>query len=453
VAFVDEVRINVMSGAGGDGSASFHHEPYKPKGGPDGGDGGNGGDVILRADSSVGTLSRLRDHPHVRAEPGGHGRPNKRHGARGRERIESVPVGTVVHDADGVLVADLAAPGDELVAAEGGRGGRGNTRFATSTRRAPGFAEKGVPGDERWLRLEMRLLADVGLVGFPNAGKSTLISRISAARPKIADYPFTTLVPNLGVVQTADDSFVVADIPGLIPGAHEGRGLGHRFLRHIRRAALLVFLVDLTAQDRNPADDVDALRAELVAFDSELAARPAIVVASKVDAGAGRLAEVAARTPGVLEVSAVSGHNIDELVRRLQAGVAAARAQAPPAVGYVRHVVRPDHISASREGAAWRVNGRRPERAVATTDMSRPEAVVRLQRALIKMGAERALEEAGAVRGDDVRIGEMEFTFEPEGDPAPEPGGDPALEPEGDHAPEPGERRRQSRARGGRGAG
>jgi GTP-binding protein len=412
--FVDEARIRVTSGAGGDGAVAWHREPYRPKGGPDGGDGGAGGSVILRADGSVGTLLDLRDHPHIKAGRGGHGSGKRRHGADGRDRIVLVPPGTVVFDEDGTLIADLAGPGDELVAAPGGRGGRGNAAFKSATRRAPDFAQKGEPGVEGVLRLELRLLADAGLVGWPNAGKSTLISRISAARPKIADYPFTTLTPNLGVVRAGGDSFVVADIPGLVPGAHEGRGLGHRFLRHISRAAVLVFLVDLAAVDRDPAGDVDALRVELEAFDPGLAARPSLVVATKVDIGSERLDAVVARFPDALPVSAVTGQGIDELVTRLAFAVTAARAAAPAPVGYVRHVVRDDPIRVAREDGAWRVRGRRAERAVATTDLDNDEAVARLQRRLIQMGVEDRLAEAGARRGDEVRIGETAFDFEPE---------------------------------------
>ena len=411
--FVDEVKINVAAGAGGDGVVAWHREPYKPQGGPDGGDGGHGGSVILRADESVGTLLELRDHPHIKAERGGHGTGKRRHGSKGKDRIVLVPPGTVVYE-DEVLIADLAAPGEELVAAQGGRGGRGNAQFATPTRRAPGFAEKGEPGEERWLRLELRLLADVALVGFPNAGKSTLISRISAARPKIADYPFTTLAPNLGVVGSGDQSFVVADIPGLIPGAHEGKGLGYRFLRHIRRAALLVFLVDLTAYDRDPARDVEVLREELKAFDPELGDRPSLVLLTKIDAGQDRLADVARAHPDALPISAVSGEGLDELVRRLQAAVAELRDAAPERTGYVRTVVRPDTITVARENEAWRVSGTSVERAVAMTDLNNEEAVRRLQRRLITMGVERMLEGSGAVAGDEVRIGSAAFDFEPE---------------------------------------
>jgi GTPase len=414
MAFVDEARIRVAAGSGGHGAVAWHREPYKPKGGPDGGDGGDGGDVILRADPSVGTLLELRDHPHIKAGRGGHGQGNKRHGARGSDRIVLVPVGTVVYDSDGTTLADLAAPGHEFVAAKGGRGGRGNASFATATRRAPAMAERGEPGDGLALRLELRLLADVGLVGWPNSGKSTLIARISAARPKIADYPFTTLTPNLGVVRTGSDSFVVADIPGLIEGAHAGRGLGHRFLRHISRAAVLVFLIDLAAPDRDPVDDIHLLRGELHAFDPELSGRPSIVVAAKVDAARHRLDDVLARVPDALPISSVTGEGIDELVERMAEGVRRVRSGAPAAVGYVRHVVRDDPLRVHREADAWRVSGKRAERAVAATDMNNDEAVARLQRRLISMGVERLLEDAGARTGDEVRIGEAAFDFEPD---------------------------------------
>jgi GTP-binding protein len=411
--FVDEVKIRVMAGAGGNGAVSFHHEPYKPKGGPDGGDGGNGSSIILRADSSVGTLLDLKDHPHVKADRGGHGTGKKRHGASGKNRVVLVPPGTVVYDED-VLIADLAGVGNEYVAAQGGRGGRGNAQFATATRRTPAFSEKGEPGQERWLKLELRLLADVGLVGFPNAGKSTLISRVSAAKPKIANYPFTTLVPNLGVVRVGEETFVMADIPGLVPGAHTGKGLGHQFLRHVRRAAVLVFLVDLTAEDRDPSEDFEVLRAELEAFDPELASRPFVVVATKTDAGTDKLADVRKRVPDVLPISSVSGDGIEPLLGRLRSAVREARAAAPPAVGYVRHVVREEPMKVAREDKAWRVTGRLAERAVVTTDMENEEAVERLGRRLISMGVEKELKLAGAQAGDEVRIGDVAFNFEPE---------------------------------------
>ena len=412
--FVDEVKINVAAGDGGNGAVAWHREPYKPQGGPIGGDGGNGGSVILRADPSVGTLLELRDHPHIKADRGGHGEGKKRHGSNGSDRVVLVPPGTVVFEED-VLIADLANPGDVLVAAAGGRGGRGNASFATSTRRAPTMAEKGEPGEERWLRLELRLLADVALVGFPNAGKSTLISRISAAKPKIADYPFTTLVPNLGVVGSGDSSFVVADIPGLVPGASEGKGLGHQFLRHIRRAAVLVYLIDLAAMDRDPVTDFEALSSELELFDEELVRRPYLVVASKVDAGKDQLDEVLDRFPDAIPISAVTGEGLDDLLRTLGPLVADTREAAPARTGYVRTIVRPETIEVAREEDGWRVTGARPERAVSMTDLDNEEAVLRMQRRLIGMGVERLLQAAGAVAGDEVRIGNTAFDFEPEG--------------------------------------
>ena len=414
MAFVDEAKIWVLAGAGGNGAVAWHREPYKPKGGPDGGDGGDGGGVILRADRSVGTLLEVRDHPHIKADAGAPGEGKKKHGAKGRDRLVLVPAGTVVYDEDDKLIADLAGPGDELVAAAGGRGGKGNARFATPTRRAPAFAQKGERGEEKRLRLELRLLADVGLVGFPNAGKSTLISRISKARPKIADYPFTTLSPNLGVVETGGGSFVVADIPGLVQGAHAGKGLGHRFLRHISRAAVLVYMVDLAATDRDPFLDYEILSAELTAFDPALAERPFIVVANKVDAAPERVEELPERLPGAVPISAVTGDNIPELVERLDELVAKARAAMPAPVGYVRHIVRDEPIRVEWEEGGWRVHGRRAERAVETTDLDNDEAVARLQGLLVRMGVERLLSKAGARAGDEVRIGDAAFEFEPE---------------------------------------
>jgi GTPase len=415
MSFVDEARIKVSAGDGGNGCVAFRREPYKPKGGPDGGDGGRGGNIVLRADPSIGTLLDVRDHPHVKAQRGAHGSGSRRHGADGEDRILLVPPGTVVFDEGNVMIADLPAPGHEVVVARGGQGGRGNVRFATASRRAPAFADNGEPGEHRELRLELRLLADIGLVGFPNAGKSTLIARISAARPKIADYPFTTLRPNLGVVRRDDESFVMADIPGLVPGAHEGKGLGDRFLRHVSRAAVLLFVVDLGAPARDPAGDVDILRGELERFDTDLARRPALVVANKVDAHRDALDAVLARTPDAHVISAVTGEGVEELLDAAFDMVARARAERPERAGYVRHVVRSDPMRVERRGAAaWEVTGRRAERAVASTDMENDEAVALLQRRLIAIGVERALAEAGARAGDEVLIGDVAFDFEPE---------------------------------------
>jgi GTP-binding protein len=409
MAFVDEVTIHALAGPGGNGAVAFHREPYKPRGGPDGGNGGHGGSVVLRADESVGTLLELRDHPHIKAPKGAHGEGKRKHGANSDDRIVLVPPGTMVYDESSVLLADLASPGDEMVAARGGKGGRGNAHFTTSTRRTPGFSEMGEPGEERKLRLELRLLADVGLVGFPNAGKSTLISRISAAKPKIADYPFTTLVPNLGVVKHGEDTFVVADIPGLVPGASEGKGLGLRFLRHVSRAAVLLYLVDLTATDRDPKNDFEVLRKELESFDPDLATRPTLTVATKTDA-----LPDADVPEGALPISAVSGEGIDTLLRVLAEMVVESRASTPRRQGYVRHVVRDDPTTVSREDDAWRVRGQEVERLVATTNMDNEEALLRLQKKLISIGVERELTEAGAKEGDEVRIGGMAFDFEPD---------------------------------------
>src|SRR5829696_118628 len=283
--FVDECGLNVRGGDGGAGAVSFRREAHVARGGPDGGDGGKGGDVWLVADSNAASLLPFRDHPHRRAGDGGHGTSKKATGRNGADLLVPVPVGTTIKDQEGTLLADLVAPGDRWRAAEGGRGGRGNARFLSNRRRAPAFAEQGETGEERWLRLELRLLADVALVGFPSVGKSTLISVISAAKPKIADYPFTTLEPNLGVVRLDDETeFVVADLPGLIEGAGEGKGLGHQFLRHVERARVLCLLVDLASLDGVAPDEQErVLLRELGEYRPELLERPRAVVGTKAD--------------------------------------------------------------------------------------------------------------------------------------------------------------------------
>jgi len=290
--FVDEVDIHVMAGRGGRGCLAFRREKYVPRGGPSGGDGGHGGSIYIVASPHINTLINYRFHPEFDAPKGGNGEGSNRHGRNGEDLELKVPVGTFVYDHTGApeiaprLVADLAHPGDRVVIAKGGRGGLGNAHFATSTNRAPRKVQPGEEGEEKWLRLELKLLADVGLVGYPNAGKSTLIAHISAARPKIADYPFTTLTPNLGVVGLSDDrSFVVADVPGLIEGAHLGQGLGHQFLRHLERTKVLVHLVDVSSvSGRDPVADMDIIRRELELFAPELAAKPQLIAANKIDA-------------------------------------------------------------------------------------------------------------------------------------------------------------------------
>jgi len=323
--FVDIARIYVKAGDGGRGAVSFRREKYVPAGGPDGGDGGDGGDVIVQADGSMNTLMDLRHKTHYRAENGHPGAGANKHGRNGANEIIKVPPGTVVRDAaTGEVLADLVSAGQVAVVAKGGRGGRGNARFATPRRQTPRYAQPGTPGEERWLELELKLLADVGLVGLPNVGKSTLISRISAARPKIADYPFTTLVPNLGVVDVGDGrSFVVADVPGLIEGAHAGAGLGHEFLRHVERTRVLVHVLDLAAPDRDPVGDFEIVQNELRLYSPDLAARPMVVAANKIDVpeARGRLGRVletlGSRGIRVYAISAVTGEGVRELVSAL----------------------------------------------------------------------------------------------------------------------------------------
>ncbi|MEQ1909932.1 MAG: GTPase ObgE, partial [Vicinamibacterales bacterium] len=290
--FVDEVDIHVAAGHGGRGCLAFRREKFIPRGGPSGGDGGRGGSILVVASPHINTLIKFRFHPEFEAPRGGNGEGSDRHGRNGADLVLDVPIGTLIYDRTGApdveprLVADLAKVGDKVIVAKGGRGGLGNAHFATSTNRAPRKVQPGEDGEEKFLRLELKLLADVGLVGFPNAGKSTLIARISAARPKIADYPFTTLIPNLGVVGLSDDrSFVVADVPGLIEGAHLGQGLGHQFLRHLERTKVLVHLVDISSlSGRDPVSDLDIIRKELELFAPTLAAKPQIIVANKIDA-------------------------------------------------------------------------------------------------------------------------------------------------------------------------
>ncbi len=330
--FVDTARIYVKAGDGGKGAVSFRREKYVPAGGPDGGDGGDGGDVIVEADGSMLTLMDFRHRKRYRAENGHPGAGADKHGRNGAGEVVRVPPGTVVRDAaTGEVVADLVSPGQSAVVARGGKGGRGNARFATPRRQAPRYAQPGIAGEERWLELELKLLADVGLVGLPNVGKSTLISWMSAARPKIADYPFTTLVPNLGVVDVGDGrSFVVADIPGLIEGAHGGAGLGHEFLRHVERTRVLVHVLDLAAEERDPVHDFEVIEDELRLYSPELATRPTVVAANKIDLpqARGRLGRVrealAARGLEVHAISAVTGEGVRELVGAL-AGIVCAK--------------------------------------------------------------------------------------------------------------------------------
>ena len=449
--FIDKVRIHVKGGDGGAGCMSFRREAHVPKGGPDGGDGGHGGNVVVEADASLSSLIEYRFKHHFKAGRGTHGKGSRMHGATGEDLVLKVPMGTVVHEyfeeskEVGELIADLTHDGERVTVAEGGMGGRGNIHFVTPTRRAPAFAELGEPSQEGWIELEMKLMADAALVGMPSAGKSSLIAKMSAARPKIADYPFTTLVPNLGVATSGDLSFVVADIPGLIEGASEGRGLGHEFLRHIERTALIVQVVDLTGdwEGRDPLEDYEIIKNELALYADELAARPRIVVANKIDvpgteeaceALAARVREdsIAAAggnefvespiDPKLYRISALTGAGVDSLKAAIATKVhalrEAAREQAASDMQYdhvweLRREAREKRFDIISEGpGAWRVSGVQVERMVVQTDWENEEAVAFFQHRFKRMGVDTALEKAGARDGDEVRILGFSFAFE-----------------------------------------
>lgn len=449
--FIDKVRIHVKGGDGGAGCMSFRREAHVPKGGPDGGDGGHGGSVVVEADASLSSLIEYRFKHHFKAERGTHGKGSRLHGATGEDVVLKVPVGTVVREyfedtkETGELIADLTHDGERVVVMRGGMGGRGNIHFVTPTRRAPAFSELGEPAKESWIELEMKLMADAALVGMPSAGKSSLIAKISAARPKIADYPFTTLVPNLGVARSGDLSFVVADIPGLIEGAHEGRGLGHEFLRHIERTALIVHIVDLTGdwEGRDPLNDYDIINRELELYPSDLGERPRIVVANKIDiAGTEEVCRLLAERvrqdsiaaaggnefaaspidPKLYCISALTSEGVDALKAAIAAKVhelrEAARLEAANDVQY-DHVW--EHKRELRDkrfkieqltSGVFRVEGPQVERMVVQTDWGNEEAIAFLQHRLKRLGVENALVRAGAVDGDEIRIVGLSFDFE-----------------------------------------
>ncbi|MGA8208700.1 MAG: GTPase ObgE, partial [Nocardioidaceae bacterium] len=427
--FVDRVTLQVTAGRGGNGVASVHREKFKPLGGPDGGNGGPGGSVVLRVDPDVTTLLDYHHSPQRRAQHGGHGAGGNRNGGHGDDLVLAVPDGTVVSDDRGEVLADLVGPGTEMVVAAGGRGGLGNAALASSKRKAPGFALLGEPGEDRAIVLELKVVADVGLVGFPSAGKSSLIAALSRARPKIADYPFTTLVPNLGVVSAGDTTFTVADVPGLIEGASEGRGLGHDFLRHVERCAALVHVVDLATMEpgRDPMSDLDVIERELSSYGG-LEDRPRLVALNKVDVPDGRdlaeivLADVAARGMRTFLVSAASHEGLRELSFAMAEIVAAKRAATPVAAA-TRIVIRPPASTGGPDftiretGEGWRVRGEKPERWVRQTDFSNDEAVGFLADRLNRLGVEDKLLALGAQEGDAVLIGEADnavvFDFRP----------------------------------------
>ncbi len=415
--FLDRVKIWVRAGEGGDGAATFRREAHVPRGGPDGGDGGRGGSVVLTVDPGLTTLRDFRYRHHFRAEPGGRGSGARRHGKAGADLLLAVPPGTgVVDDASGALLADLVASGQRVSVARGGRGGLGNVHFATATHQAPRHAQKGEPGEERWLVLELRLIADVGLVGLPNAGKSTLLAALTAARPRIADYPFTTLEPNLGVMELGSDDGrrpTIADVPGLIEGAATGAGLGHAFLRHVERTRVLVQVVDGSARD--PEWDHGVVREELRLHDPALLDKPLVVAFNKIDQPAARLAWpafVAARQRDgcpVVAISAERGEGIDglrDVLARLLPDLAVLRAPGEPS-GVVVHRLEGagDAFAISREGGDFRVRGRQIERLAAQTDFDNDESAIRFQRDLVRLGIDPALRRAGIQPGDTVHIG------------------------------------------------
>ena len=424
--FIDEAKICLVGGRGGDGILSFLREKYRPKGGPDGGDGGRGGDVILLANPRMWTLLPFTKRIHWKAEKGGHGGPNHRRGRKGKNLIVDVPVGTVVKElrTERVL-ADLTRPGQRVPLALGGESGRGNAHFKSGARRAPRIREKGEPGEELWVKLELKLLADVGLTGLPNAGKSTLLAAISAKRPKIASYPFTTLEPNLGVVQVTDfESFVAVDIPGLIEGAHEGKGLGDRFLKHVERTRVLVHLIDVSGCDgRDPIEAYHAINCEMEAFSPALAEKPQVVVGNKVDlVDEKRVREIAERFRAmgmeVQFISAATGQGARGLILRCYAELQRLEAKHPDeAQGEEElRIYRPQAAATDfqieREDGRFRLRGRAVER-LGRLWLDEEDAVKYMQEQLERLGVLRELERQGARAGDRVVIGTQEFEFEP----------------------------------------
>jgi GTP-binding protein len=429
--FADRVTLKVQAGHGGNGCASVHREKFKPLGGPDGGNGGRGGDVILEVDASSATLLDFHRRPVRRAGNGKQGEGSNRTGGHGNDLVIAVPNGTEVKTADGEVLADLIGTGTRFVAAAGGRGGLGNAALASPRRKAPGFALKGLPGEERDLILELKTVADVGLVGFPNAGKSSIIAAMSAARPKIADYPFTTLIPNLGVVEAGDVQFVVADVPGLIPGASEGRGLGHDFLRHVERCSTLVHVLDCATElpGRDPVSDLAAIEKELTAYGAELVTRPRLVALNKIDVPAARELADLVRPEfekngyQVYEISAATGEGLRQLGFAMAALVAADRAARPveQPLERVNVPVKPADepgFEVIPIGESFLIRGEKPLRWVRQTDFSNDEAVGYLADRLARLGVEEALAEAGAEPGAEVMIGELDDAVVFDWDPA-----------------------------------
>ncbi|MHB1420425.1 MAG: GTPase ObgE [Bacillota bacterium] len=420
--FYDRAKIYIKGGDGGNGIVAFRREKYIPEGGPSGGDGGHGGDAILVADNGLRTLVDFKYKKHYKADRGDHGQSKERHGKSAEDLLLRVPVGTVVLDADtGETLADMVEHGQQVVVARGGRGGRGNARFTSALNRTPRVAEKGEPAEERWLQLELKLLADVGLVGFPNVGKSTIISRISAAKPKIADYPFTTIIPNLGVVSAGEGrSFVVADIPGIIEGAHEGTGLGYEFLKHIERTRILVFVLDAGNIDRHElTGDLTTLERELTLYNPGLAERRRLLAINKMDLTGAEESLVSLRSQvgeryEIFPVSAVTGMGLDRLVNRLDE-LLQIEEQVPlknPAPEIrVTKATREERFKIEKNQRIYNITGREAERHVAMTDLNNDAALQRLQHIFRKMGIVDELRAMGAKPGDMIQINGIEFEF------------------------------------------
>ncbi|HEX2170914.1 MAG TPA: GTPase ObgE [Dehalococcoidia bacterium] len=422
----DQLKVYVKAGDGGNGVVSFRREKFVPRGGPDGGDGGRGGSVYVEADPGLNTLLALGRQRHFRAERGGNGGGQNRHGAAGDDLIIKVPPGTVVLEVpehggieEGVPIADLVEPGQRVMVARGGRGGLGNSHFATSTNQTPRVAQRGEPGEERWLVLDLRLIADVGIVGYPNVGKSTLLTAATAAHPKVADYPFTTLEPNLGVAEVDDTTFILADIPGLIEGAHKGVGLGHEFLRHIARTTILIHLVD--AAEPDPIANVRAINEELRLYRPDLAEKPQVIGLNKIDRpeAAERLPELSRRLDQfgpVRALSALTGEGVPDLLRTVYELWRKAKAEQPARPVEALPVLRPrprdEEFSVEERDGAYYVTGRRVERMVAMTDLENEDAVLLLQRNLGRLGVVQALEAAGVQSGDTVHFGKVELEWE-----------------------------------------
>ena len=418
---VDDVKINVRSGDGGDGIVAFRREKYVPRGGPAGGDGGKGGDIVFRANPNINTLTYFQQHVHFKAKAGGRGGSSNKTGANAEDLIIEVPVGTIVKElTTGNVIADLTKPDDVVVVLKGGRGGKGNSRFTSASNRAPRVAEKGAPGEEIWLRLELKLIADVGLVGVPNAGKSTLLSVVSNAKPKIADYPFTTLEPNLGVVIYDHRDLVFADIPGLIEGASQGIGLGHAFLRHVSRCRVLIHVINGISED--PVADFNQINTELALYDEELAKKPQIVVFNKMDLPEAQeyfpLVKEALEKRGVeiMPISAATRQNTQELIQRSFSLINSLPKEleviVPEAVErYTLEDNEPVFILEKRADGAYVVKGKRIERAAAMTYWDYDQAVLRFQKILEVLGVSQALKEAGVQPGDTVFIGEYELEW------------------------------------------